>query len=108
MKEAFDFPDHYGENLDALWNCLIDRVGRQNNVEIYGLSVLREKFDDTADKLIEILKRWKHYADDEYCDITRMNIREYSLSKGIRKPSRHKGLFSYHFSLKVIQKRCFE
>ena len=47
-----------------------------NNVEIYGLSVVREKFDDTADKLIGIMKRWKHCDDDEYCDKTRIFIIE--------------------------------
>ncbi len=76
LKEAFDFPDYYGKNLDALWDCLTDMVGRQNNVEIYGLSVIRGLFDDTADELISIFREWKHYANDRYCDKTRIFIIE--------------------------------
>ena len=76
LKEAFDFPDYYGKNWSALWDCLTDMLGEIINVEIYGLSVVREKFDDTADKLIGIMKRWKHCDDDEYCDKTRIFIIE--------------------------------
>lgn len=76
LMKSLDFPDYYGKNWAALWDCLTDISGEIINVKIYGLSVLREKFGDTADKLIEILKRWKHYADDEYCDITRIFIIE--------------------------------
>jgi len=24
LKEIFNFPDYYGENLDALWDCITD------------------------------------------------------------------------------------
>ena len=27
LKEALDFPDYYGENLDALYDCLTDFNG---------------------------------------------------------------------------------
>jgi len=76
LKEAFDFPDYYGKNLDALWDCLTDMSGEIINVEIHGFSVVREKFDDMAEKLIETFREWKHYADDEYCDKTRIFIIE--------------------------------
>lgn len=76
LKEAFDFPDYYGENLDALWDCLTDISGEIINVEIHGLSVVRDKFDDTADELISIFREWKHYANDRHCDKTRIFIIE--------------------------------
>jgi len=76
LKDAFDIPEYYGKNWSALWDCLTDISGDNIIVEIYGLSVVREKFDNTADKIIEILKRWKHCDDDEYCDKTRIFIIE--------------------------------
>lgn len=27
LKRAFDLPDYYGNNLDALWDCLTERTG---------------------------------------------------------------------------------
>ena len=68
LADAFDFPDYYGKNWSALWDCLTDLMGRETNVEIYGLQVIRDKFGDTADKLIEILKDWKHCDNDECAD----------------------------------------
>ena len=68
IREALDFPDYYGCNWDAFWDCLTDMVGRPIHIEIIGLDVIRRKFDDSADKIIEILKELKHDYDDEYAD----------------------------------------
>ena len=45
IQKALDFPDYYGENLDALWDCLTDMVGRKIHIEIIGLDVLRKKLE---------------------------------------------------------------
>ena len=37
IKEALDFPDYYGKNWDAFWDCLTDMVGDPLHIEIYGL-----------------------------------------------------------------------
>ena len=68
IRDALDFPDYYGCNWDAFWDCLTDMVGRPIHIEIIGLDVIRRKFDDSADKIIEILKELKHDYDDEYAD----------------------------------------
>lgn len=74
IKEALDFPDYYGNNWDALWDCLTDMVGRPINIEIIGLDVLKNKFDDAADDLCESLKDLKHYDDDRYIDQIKIDI----------------------------------
>lgn len=66
IREALDFPDYYGCNWSAFWDCLTDMVGRPVHIKIIGLDVIRENFDDTAEKLIEILKEFKHYENDEF------------------------------------------
>ena len=66
IKHALDFPDYYGCNFDALWDCLTDMVGRPINIEILGLEVVERRFPDTAKKFVEILRRCKHYDDDRY------------------------------------------
>ncbi len=38
------------------------------HIEILGLDVVKRKFGDTAKKLIEILRKYKHYDSDRYCN----------------------------------------
>ena len=66
IKEALDFPDYYGKNWDAFWDCLTDMVGRQTNIEIYGFDTLQQKFSEDANLFIEIIKEFKHYLNDKY------------------------------------------
>ena len=68
IKHAMDFPDYYGCNLDALWDCLTDMLGMKLHIEILGLDLIERKFGDTAKKLIDIFKEFKHHDDDIYSD----------------------------------------
>ena len=68
IKHAMDFPDYYGCNLDALWDCLTDMLGMKLHIEILGLDLIERKFGDTAKKLIDIFKEFKHHDDDRYSD----------------------------------------
>lgn len=68
IKHAMDFPDYYGCNLDALWDCLTDMLGMKLHIEILGLDLIERKFGDTAKKLIDVFKEFKHYNNDKYSD----------------------------------------
>ena len=69
IKEALDFPDYYGENYDALWDCLTDMEGRETNIEIVGIDVIEEKFgQEEADKLLSIFSEFKHDLNDAHSD----------------------------------------
>ena len=69
IKKELDFPDYYGGNWDAFWDCITDMVGDDPmHIEIIGIDVIRNKFDDTADMIINILRDVKHYNHDKYCD----------------------------------------
>lgn len=60
IKSALEFPDYYGCNWDAFWDCLTDMYGEKLHIKIIGLEVVKRKFDDTADQFIDILKEFKH------------------------------------------------
>ncbi len=74
IKQALNFPDYYGCNWDAFWDCLTDMVGRPVHIEIIGLEVIERKFGDSASKMVEILKRFKHYNDDKYAHEIQIEI----------------------------------
>ena len=72
IKKELDFPDYYGCNWSAFWDCLTDMVGDAPiHIEIRGIEVIEQKFDDVASKMIGVLKRFQHYENDEFInDIT--------------------------------------
>ena len=74
IREALDWPDYYGCNWDAFWDCLTNMVGRPVHIEIIGLDVIERKFDDAARIMIETLKEFKHYDDDEYVNDIQIEI----------------------------------
>ena len=74
IKKELDFPDYYGCNWDAFWDCLTDMVGRPVNIRIIGIENIENKFNDSAKIMIEILKEFKHYRDNKYSDQINIEI----------------------------------
>ena len=71
---ALAFPDDYGCNWDAFWDCLTDMYGDPIHIEIIGLEVIERNFGDAAKKMLEILRRFKHYANDRFSDSIKIEI----------------------------------
>ncbi len=44
IKEELDFPDYYGRNMDALWDCLTDMVGDPLHIELIGFERMQRFF----------------------------------------------------------------
>lgn len=74
IKTELDFPDYYGCNWSAFWDCLTDMRGRPIHIELLGLDVVERKFSDMAVKMLEILKRLKHYNNDKYAHEIKIEI----------------------------------
>ena len=74
IQKALDFPDYYGCNWSAFWDCLTDMYGDPIHIEIIGLEVIERKFGDFAEKMIEILRRFKHFNNDLFSDTIKIEI----------------------------------
>ena len=44
------------------------------HIEIIGLDVIEKKFDNTANMITETLKEFKHFNDDLFADIIKIEI----------------------------------
>ena len=72
---SLDFPDYYGCNWSAFWDCLTDMYGDPIHIEIIGLDVIERKFGaDTTQKMLEILKRFKHFNNDLFSDSIKIEL----------------------------------
>ena len=54
LKEAFDFPNYYGENLDALWDCLDNYCDFDLIVEIKGFNSLPKELKQYIPKVMNV------------------------------------------------------
>ena len=61
LQKALDFPDYYGCNWDAFWDCLTDMYGEPIRIEIVGIENIERRFEDATEKMLAILKEFKYY-----------------------------------------------
>ena len=68
IKKEFDFPDYYGANWDAFWDCLTDIASRPLHVKLIGIETLQKEFPWDTDVMLKAFKDLKHWANDLYKD----------------------------------------
>ena len=58
IKEAFGFPDYYGKNWDAMWDCLTDLfwVTDDRHIVVRGLDALPSDLRAYAEPLRQVLE----------------------------------------------------
>lgn len=74
IQKELDFPDYYGCNWDAFWDCLTGLIGDPIHIEILGLDVVERECNDKATIMIETLRELKHYNNDKYAHEIKIEI----------------------------------
>lgn len=75
LKEGLCFPDYYGRNWDAFWDCLTDMYNESEiNIEINNLDVVQELFPTAVTQIIECLTDFKHNYNDEFSNLINIKI----------------------------------
>jgi RNAse (barnase) inhibitor barstar len=58
FKEKLDFPNYYGMNVDAFWDCIFETVANEKGSFIFNnFSVFKKNIgEDNANYIIELIK----------------------------------------------------
>ena len=56
MKQAFDLPDYYGHNLDALWDCLYCCYDSKTEICLKNLNQIPSGLVDEVRSMIELFQ----------------------------------------------------
>lgn len=54
VKTKLDFPERYGENLDALWDCLTGWIETPVSIEIRGMAAMPPDLQDYAEDFLQV------------------------------------------------------
>ncbi len=75
IKEELDFPDYYGENASALWDCITDMISDPTiHIELLGFERVQRLFPWNAEIILDIFKDLKHYDNDNYYDKIKIEL----------------------------------
>lgn len=80
IKDGLCFPDYYGNNWDAFWDCVTDMYGDEIYIVFKGLDKLKHSLGDSIETDISILKtllyRFKHNYNDLFCNEITVEIQD--------------------------------
>lgn len=54
IKETFKFPDFYGENLDALWDCMRDYCMFDLHIVVSGMEHFPDDYKEYMNRIFDV------------------------------------------------------
>lgn len=84
LKEAFDLPDYYGHNMDALWDCLHCLFEEPTTIVLKKLSKIPKELKEAVATMLEVFADLEREDEEvtvriETADDARINLSDFML-----------------------------
>ncbi|MCY8452247.1 barstar family protein [Bacillus spizizenii] len=66
LKDKLDFPDYYGKNLDALWDCLTGWIELPLTLVWRNFEFSKKFLGSYAENTLEVLQEAQEELEDEF------------------------------------------
>ena len=66
LRKGLGLPGYYGENLDALWDCMREIIDNDVVIILKNYQAVEQIDKDYAEKILYVFCEAKHFADDYY------------------------------------------
>ena len=76
IKKEFDFPDYYGANWDAFWDCITDMANLEMKIDVLNFDILKKVSEKDSAIFVELLTDFKDYYDGKWAELKEITIRD--------------------------------
>ena len=74
ISTAMDFPDYFGNNWDAFWDCITDMANLEMQIDVLNFDALEKILKKDSDAFIELLTDFKYCYDGKWADLKKITI----------------------------------
>ena len=69
LKEGLEFPEYYGANLYALWDCLTDMMEDDLEITLKNYQDMEKLHKEYSESILEVFCDARHWAEDMYTGV---------------------------------------
>lgn len=76
ISTAMDFPDYFGNNWDAFWDCITDMSNLRIKIDVLNFDALKKVSEKDSAIFVELLTDFKNYYDGKWADLKEITIHD--------------------------------
>lgn len=74
ISTVMEFPDYFGNNWDAFWDCITDMANLKMQIEVLNFDILKKVSEKDSAIFIELMTDFKNYYNGEWAELKEITI----------------------------------